>query len=131
MENSTAIIIIVAVVVVVIAINSGASININTGGVTLEQLRQQEFLPDQTPPTSLCTSFTQNYANYFLMKQVQCQAQGGTWICESGRVGCYTISNWEYIDGCTTNAQVQALKAGCSMMGAKWTCTATQLSCER
>lgn len=84
---------------------------------------------DEGYSIDVCSTYTQNYPEYFFVREHQCQAAGGEYVCEEDKAGCYDITSWDYATMCSS-AEVQVLKMMCSTMDGDWTCTATEVSCE-
>ena len=64
-----------------------------------------------------------------MVKEAQCEAAGGDYICTTNSMGHYDVTSWDLT--LCNSAQAQALKAFCSTLDGEWTCTATQISCEK
>lgn len=77
----------------------------------------------------VCQSFTENYPTYFFVREQNCHLAGGSWLCKRDKLGCYDITFWDHATMCGTN-EIQVLKGMCTTLGGKWTCTATEVSCE-
>lgn len=103
---------------------SNTSININNN-INLQENNSQE----QQHQLNICQMYTQNYATYFAVKQAQCAAVGGTFMCTANQAGCINIPVWDN-SMCNTDAQVQVLKSFCSVNSAHWVCDPHNIYCE-
>lgn len=128
--------IIVAAIIlaVIILVKWENPLTINQNQVIEDARETHDAVADSTTSSSstsdLCSGFTQNYPNYFMVKEILCHGVGGDYICEPRSVGCYGITAWDNAAGCAS-AQAQALKAFCSTQGGRWDCNAIQISCEK
>lgn len=102
--------------------------NDNGESVTYIQTHNTEQQSELTTNNNICTSFTTNYPTYFFVKEMQCNMAGGTYVCDSDKIGCIDITSWD--SSLCSSSQVQVLKAFCSTLNAKWTCTPIKISCE-
>lgn len=105
-------------------------------GDTIINIQNQGTTNTQTDLTSensqsLCDLYTDYYPTYFMVKEVECGLAGGDYICENDKIGCYNIGSWNSSLCTSGEPQVQTLKASCLSLESDWTCTATEISCER
>lgn len=132
-DNSLIWIIAIIAIILLVKSNQGVTVNLgdtNIGGTNIDSNTDdvaQAVVTDGG--IDICKSYDTNYPNYFFVKQVQCEATGGTYICNNDALGCYDITTWD--NTLCNSAQVQVLKAMCASMGADWTCTAVEISCEK
>lgn len=107
-------------------------INVNVDSSYPAVLDQQTV--DDNPEIlqkSLCDIYEKNYPTYFALKELECNNAGGDYVCEQDMMGCYNIGYWNSSLCNSGNAQIQALKSSCILLEGDFTCTASEISCER
>lgn len=114
----------IVIIAVLLTIGVLVGFGIYTGTIDFDGIRGNE------PSVDICQSFDLNYPGEIDQLQEACENFDGTFKCEPDQIGCYSITGWNSDVGCSS-AGFQSMKALCAGLNSEWTCTATDISCEK